>query len=100
VCAAVKFVVVCVRVAWACHQSGGPGVQSAMPPALVHEDPYLDLFDSESEDVSGLGSLHSHAESDGVGRSARYLMIGFTLMSFLGPTYCWIVSWSSNLLHC
>ena len=36
---------------------------SEMPPVLGHIDSHLDLFDSESDDASDLGSF-SHAESD------------------------------------
>lgn len=36
---------------------------SEMPPVLGQIDSHLDLFDSESDDASDLGSF-SHAESD------------------------------------
>ena len=47
----VKFVAVCVRVCWYCHQSGGIDVVD-LPDVLLPEGQYLDMFDSES-DLSG-----------------------------------------------
>ena len=62
VCAAVKFVAVCTRVAWSCHQSGGSDVPVHIPTVLLI-DQHLDLFDSESEAGSDLGSyLHDESE--------------------------------------
>ena len=54
----IRFVAVCARVAWACYTAGGsdvpvqlPSILSILPPDLDPE-PYVDLFDSES-DVEG-----------------------------------------------
>lgn len=49
----VKFVAVCVRSAWSqCNQqSGGSGVHSEMPEALVLTEVHLGLLDSETEDT-------------------------------------------------
>ena len=44
----VKYVAVCVRVCWYCHQSGGTDVVD-FPDILLPAGQYLDLFDSESE---------------------------------------------------
>ena len=46
--ALVKYVAVCVRVCWYCHQSGGTDVVD-LPDILLPAGQYLDLFDSESE---------------------------------------------------
>ena len=46
--ALVKYVAVCVRVCWYCHQSGGTYVVD-LPDILLPAGQYLDLFDSESE---------------------------------------------------
>ena len=46
-----KFVAVCVRVCWFCHQSGGTDVVE-LPDVLLPEGQYLNMFDSES-DLSG-----------------------------------------------
>ena len=46
--ALVKYVAVCVRVCWYCHQSGGTDVVD-FPDILLPAGQYLDLFDSESE---------------------------------------------------
>jgi hypothetical protein len=61
--AGVKLVAACARVAWSCHESGDFGVAAELPDVLVNTDAHLDLFDSESESGSDLGSL-SHAESE------------------------------------
>ena len=44
----IKYVAVCVRVCWYCHQSGGTDVVD-LPDILLPAGQYLDLFDSESE---------------------------------------------------
>ena len=46
--ALVKYVAVCVRVCWYCHQSGGTDVVD-LPDILLPAGQYLDMFDSESE---------------------------------------------------
>ena len=46
--ALVKYVAVCVRVCWYCHQSGGTDVVD-LPDILLPAGQYLDLFASESE---------------------------------------------------
>ena len=46
--ALVKYVAVCVRVCWYCHQSGGNDVVD-LPDILLPAGQYLDMFDSESE---------------------------------------------------
>ena len=46
--ALVKYVAVCVRVCWYCHQTGGTDVVD-LPDILLPAGQYLDLFDSESE---------------------------------------------------
>ena len=46
--ALVKYVAVCVRVCWYCHQTGGTDVVD-LPDILLPAGQYLDMFDSESE---------------------------------------------------
>ena len=54
--ALVKYVAVCVRVCWYCHQSGGTDVVD-LPDILLPVGQYLDMFDSESEaDLPGTSS--------------------------------------------
>ena len=54
--ALVKYVAVCVRVCWYCHQSGGTDVVD-LPDILLPAGQYLDMFDSESEtDLPGTSS--------------------------------------------
>ena len=50
--ALVKFVAVCARVCWYCHQSVGTDVVALPDFLLEPEDQCLDLFDLES-DLSG-----------------------------------------------
>ena len=52
--ALVKYVAVCVRVCWYCHQSGGTD-EVDLPDILLPAGQYLDMFDSES-DLSGASS--------------------------------------------
>ena len=56
----IRFVAVCVRVAWSCYKAGGSDVPVQLPhtftllPADLNPEPYIDVFDSESDLESDL----------------------------------------------